>query len=269
MKISISALSIAYGLTSEALRYYEEKELLAPDRTGAGGHRRFTIADMQRLGIIKSLQRQGFSLDEVREIMTRCSREQLIAMMDEKRAQFSREITLSRAIYARLSASTDLLRDSERLLMRPRLCQGGAAYLVDFDSVTALWKSVPAMPLLKDLIDALPLTSYCTIVPLARLRGEDVPMRTGVVAPAEYLTLIRADLSQMRVSAGPRMVRTLFELRPPEDGPIDPVIRAAQAFIAREGLTPVSDGYTRQHTWYTDEDGRQCHFAELFIPVGD
>lgn len=30
MKISISALSIAYGLTPEALRYYEEKGLLSP-----------------------------------------------------------------------------------------------------------------------------------------------------------------------------------------------------------------------------------------------
>lgn len=269
MKISISALSVAYGLTSEALRYYEEKELLMPDRTSAGGHRRFSIADMQRLGIIKSLQRQGFSLDEVREVMTCCSKDQLIAMMDEKRAQFNREITHARAIHARLTASTDLLRDSDRLLMRPRLCQGGAAYLLGFDSVAALWKSVPAMPLLKDLIDALPLTSYCTIVPLGRLQGEDLPMRTGIVAPAEYLTLIQADLSQMRVSAGPRMVRTLFELCPPKDGPIEPVIRAAQAFIAREGLTPVSDGYTRQHTWYTNEHGKACHFAELFIPVGD
>lgn len=269
MKISISALSIAYGLTSEALRYYEEKELLAPDRTSAGGHRRFSIADVQRLGIIKSLQRQGFSLDEVREIMTCCSQEHLIAMMDEKRAQFRREITFARAIHARLSASTDLLRDSDRLLMCPRLCQGGAAYFVDFDSVAVLWKSVPQMPLLKDLIDALPLTSYCTIVPLARLLGEELPMRTGVVAPAEYLTLIRADFSQMRVSAGPRTVRTLFELRQPTGRAMEPVLRTAQEFIAREGLTPVSDGYTRQHTWYTDENGRQCHFAELFIPVGD
>ena len=39
MKISISALSIAYGLTPEALRYYEEKGLLSPDRgCAAAGH---------------------------------------------------------------------------------------------------------------------------------------------------------------------------------------------------------------------------------------
>ena len=32
MKISISALSVAYGLTPEALRYYEEKGLHAAAR---------------------------------------------------------------------------------------------------------------------------------------------------------------------------------------------------------------------------------------------
>ena len=68
MKISISALSIAYGLTPEALRYYEEKGLLMPDRTPSSGFRRFSLEDVQLLGIIKSLQRQGFSLDEIRRI---------------------------------------------------------------------------------------------------------------------------------------------------------------------------------------------------------
>ena len=57
MKISISALSIAYGLTPEALRYYEEKGLLTPDRTASSGFRKFSIQDVQVLGIIKSLQR--------------------------------------------------------------------------------------------------------------------------------------------------------------------------------------------------------------------
>ena len=86
MKISISALSIAYGLTPEALRYYEEKGLLSPDRTTSSGFRRFSIADVQRLGIIKGLQRQGFSLDEIKRIMTHCPLAELVAMMDEKRA---------------------------------------------------------------------------------------------------------------------------------------------------------------------------------------
>lgn len=170
MKISISALSIAYGLTPEALRYYEEKGLLAPQRSSSSGFRKFSIQDVQVLGIIKSLQRQGFSLDEIRKIVkTGLPLNDLIAMMDEKRIQLGDQIAQTSAIRNRLTACTDLLRDHEHLLMQPRICQGAAAYLVDFDSVAALWASVPSSPLLRELIEALPLSSYCTIVPLSRL----------------------------------------------------------------------------------------------------
>ncbi len=269
MKISIGALSIAYGLTPEALRYYEDKGLLSPDRNSASGYRRFSISDVQKLGIIKSLQRQGFSLEEIREVTTCCSQERLIAMMDEKRAFKHKEITQARAIYDRLTVGTDLLRDSAGLRMKPRLCAGCAAYLVDFESVAALWEAVPDMPLLKDLIEALPLTSYCTTVSTARLRGENAPVRIGIVAPAEYLAAINADFSQMRMSAGPRCVRVMFELRPPENRTIDAVIHAARDFITAHGLCVVSTAYTRQYTWFVSEHGDQHHIAELIVPVGE
>ena len=268
MKISISALSIAYGLTPEALRYYEEKGLLSPERTAASGFRKFSISDVQVLGIIKSLQRQGFSLDEVKHILkTGVTLEELIAMMDDKRDQLSEQIALNLGILSRLTACTDLLRDSERLLMKPRLCQGTAAYLIDFDSVPDLWKSVPSMPILKDLIEALPLSTYCTIVPLARLEGEDVPLRIGICAPVEYAALIHADFSKMRMSAGPRSVRVLFDLNPPQRTSMAPVLRTALAFIRDNGLTPICEGYTRQFSWHVDENGTQRQFSELIIPV--
>lgn len=267
MKISISALSIAYGLTPEALRYYEEKGLLTPDRTASSGFRRFSMEDVQIVGIIKSLQRQGFSLDEIRRIITGCAHDELIDMMDEKRTQLREQLAFSRAIYDRLSAATDLLRDSERLVMRPRLCGGCAAYLLDFASVPDLWASVPKSPLLRELIDSLPLANYCTVVPLACLHGEDVPLRAGVAAPAEYAAVIRADFSQLRMSAGPRTVRVLMELRPPKNASVKPALLAAMAFVKEKGLTPVSDGYTRQYSWSADEKGQRRQFSEMIIPV--
>jgi len=268
MKISISALSIAYGLTPEALRYYEEKGLLSPERTAASGFRKFSISDVQTLGIIKSLQRQGFSLDEIRRILkTGVSLDELIAMMDEKRGQLREQMALTSGILARLTTCTDLLRDSKQLLMKPRLCQGAAAYLIDFDSVSALWQSVPKMPILKDLIEALPLSSYCTILPLSFLEGENTPLHIGLCAPAEFSALIRADFSKMRMSAGPRSVRVLFDVRPQKEHSILPVVQAARAFISQNGLTPVSDGYTRQFSWHVDENGKQCQYSDLIIPV--
>jgi len=268
VKISISALSIAYGLTPEALRYYEEKGLLSPERTPASGFRKFSISDVQTLGIIKSLQRQGFSLEEIKCILhTGVTLETLIAMMDDKREQLREQMALTSGILARLTTCTDLLRDSDHLLMQPRLCQGTAAYLIDFDSVTALWQSVPKMPLLKDLIEALPLSSYCSIIPLASMEGKVVPHRIGICAPAEFAALIRADFSQMRMTAGPRSVRVLFALHPQQGASIEPVIKKALDFIKKNNLTPVSEGYTRQFSWHVDENKRQCQFSELIIPV--
>lgn len=267
MKISISALSIAYGLTPEALRYYEEKGLLSPDRASSSGFRRFSLEDVHRLGIIKSMQRQGFSLEEVRRVMSCCTQDELIALMDEKRALMREQITLSRAIYDRLSAATDLLRDARDTAMQPRLCDGGAAYLISFDSAGALWKNVPEMPLIKALIDALPLTSYSTIAPLSRLRGEEAPLRSGICAPLEYLSAIRADLSPMAMSAGPRSVRVRFELSPPHQSSALPALEAAAAFLREHALTPVSDGYTRQYAWFVEPDGHKRQFEEWILPV--
>ena len=268
MKVSISALSIAYGLTPEALRYYEEKGLLAPDRTAGSGFRRFSIADVQLLGIIKSLQRQGFSLDEIKRIIrTGCSLDELIDMMDEKRAELRKQVSLSFAICNRLTVCTDLLRSSERILMKPRICDGAAAYLIDFDSVSDLWKHVPTTPLIKELIESLPLTSYCTVVPLSCLGGQDTPTRVGLCAPVEYAALIPADFSQMRMSAGPRSVRLLFDLTPPHRVSMTPVLNCMRTFLKENNLTPTSEGYTIQFSWQVNEHGQQRQFSELIVPI--
>lgn len=267
MKISISALSIAYGLTPEALRYYEEKGLLTPERTASSGFRKYTLEDVKRLGIIKSMQRQGFSLEEIRSILTGCPRAELIGMMDEKRRQLREQISLSSAIYNRLIAAADLMRDSAKLDLQPRLAPGCAAYVLDYDSFSAMWGQVTTSQLLRSLIDALPLSSYTTVVPREMLAGQDAHLRYGVCVPAEYLTVVAADFSQMHMCAGPQTVRVAYELRPPERRTILPAVEAARAFLKEQGLTPVCPAYTREYAWLVDEHGQKRHFSELIVPA--
>ena len=56
MKVSISTLSTAYGLTPEALRYYEEKGLLSSLFSGFGGLR---SDDLLLLALILLMSRGG------------------------------------------------------------------------------------------------------------------------------------------------------------------------------------------------------------------
>lgn len=63
----VTELAAEFDLTPQALRFYEEKGLLAPQR--AGRRRVFTHRDRARLILILRFRRAGFSLDQIAEYL--------------------------------------------------------------------------------------------------------------------------------------------------------------------------------------------------------
>lgn len=69
--LSIGELAEATGVTSEAIRYYEREGVIPPaTRRGAGSYRQYGIADAERLRFVRRARDLGFSLEEVRELLT-------------------------------------------------------------------------------------------------------------------------------------------------------------------------------------------------------
>jgi DNA-binding transcriptional MerR regulator len=67
--VRIGVLADRVGVTTKAVRFYEALGLLpAPARTGSG-YRDYSETDVARLTFIKTAQRLGLSLDEIREII--------------------------------------------------------------------------------------------------------------------------------------------------------------------------------------------------------
>ena len=65
---SISQLAAVYDISPRTIRFYEEKQLISPQRT-AGGQRIYTQKERVRLKMILRGKRFGFSLDEIGEII--------------------------------------------------------------------------------------------------------------------------------------------------------------------------------------------------------
>ncbi|WP_119391802.1 redox-sensitive transcriptional activator SoxR [Taklimakanibacter lacteus] len=63
--LTINQISRRSGVAASALRYYEERGLIASERAGSG-HRRFPRAILRKLAFIVFAQRLGMSLDEIR-----------------------------------------------------------------------------------------------------------------------------------------------------------------------------------------------------------
>jgi DNA-binding transcriptional MerR regulator len=57
------------GVNVQTLRYYERRGLIAEPARSPGGHRTYPADTVTLLGVIKSAQRLGFTLDEVAELL--------------------------------------------------------------------------------------------------------------------------------------------------------------------------------------------------------
>jgi len=63
----IGELCEAFGVTARALRFYEDEQLIAPERRGTS--RFYSDRDRARLSWILRGKRVGFSLNEIREML--------------------------------------------------------------------------------------------------------------------------------------------------------------------------------------------------------
>ena len=65
----IGALAERLGVTTKTIRFYESIGLLPDPARTASGYRDYAEADAERLTFIKTAQRLGLTLDEIREII--------------------------------------------------------------------------------------------------------------------------------------------------------------------------------------------------------
>ena len=66
----IGELARLTALSVDAIRFYERRKLLPPASRSAGRFRLYTTDDIERLRFVQTMQRLGFSLEEIKKLMT-------------------------------------------------------------------------------------------------------------------------------------------------------------------------------------------------------
>ncbi len=75
--ISIGIVSELTGLSLRKIRYYEERGLLTPERTGKGGSRRYSFSDIEILMKIAEKREEGVQTAEIRKDLNEEKKPQL------------------------------------------------------------------------------------------------------------------------------------------------------------------------------------------------
>ena len=67
--MNISDVAKKTGLTSKAIRFYEEKGLVTPPLRSENGYRSYTQSHLDELTLLRQARQVGFNLDECRELV--------------------------------------------------------------------------------------------------------------------------------------------------------------------------------------------------------
>jgi DNA-binding transcriptional MerR regulator len=122
----IGDLADRFGLNPRTVRYYEDIGVIPePHRTPAG-QRIYGEADAERIDFVRSAQRLGFTLDEIREIMTLRDRDErpcgyVVTVLDKRLEDLAARIAEMRTLRATLQDLRS--RATERSADGSRYCQ--------------------------------------------------------------------------------------------------------------------------------------------------
>lgn len=68
-KVNISDVAKKTGLTSKAIRFYEEKGVVTPPLRSENGYRSYSVRHLDELTLLRQARQVGFTLDECRELV--------------------------------------------------------------------------------------------------------------------------------------------------------------------------------------------------------
>lgn len=109
--LRIGELAESVGVSTETIRYYERRGLLAAPPRSVAGYRRYTSADVERLALLLRAKGLGFTLAEIHELVGALETgtpHDLVRVVEAKVGSVEQQIAELEATRARLRRLADL-----------------------------------------------------------------------------------------------------------------------------------------------------------------
>jgi MerR family transcriptional regulator, copper efflux regulator len=97
-RMQIGEVADRTGLSLRTIRHYEEVGLAPPSARSQGGFRLYTDDDIARLLVIKRMKPLGFSLDEMRDLLTVLDHLQTDEPGDQDRSELAKRLAVYRTL---------------------------------------------------------------------------------------------------------------------------------------------------------------------------
>jgi MerR family mercuric resistance operon transcriptional regulator len=107
-KLTRGVLAARAGVNAETIRYYEKIALMPEPGRNAAGHRSYLDIHLQRLCFIRRCREMGFTLEEIRE---------LLSLVDKEQVTCDRVQQIANAQVSRIKGKIEDLQRMQRTLV--------------------------------------------------------------------------------------------------------------------------------------------------------
>jgi MerR family Zn(II)-responsive transcriptional regulator of zntA len=130
--LTIGKVASLFKITADTLRYYEREGLISPAAKSRGGYRLYDDGAIRRVRFIKQAQQCGFTLTEIRDLLT-------LRASNKARCRDVRRVALEKKLQleAKLNAMKRMSKALDRLIAA---CGDGSRAVDDCPIVVALEK---------------------------------------------------------------------------------------------------------------------------------
>lgn len=130
-KYSIGKMAKLLGISSEAIRYYENKGIILPLRDENSGYRYYNTWDLHMLLHARYYQSYGFSLDEVSDLFHTMELEEISSQMSNKEKDIEDEIARQINMLKRIRHAKQMLVDASNSIGKYNIATRPGIYRIN------------------------------------------------------------------------------------------------------------------------------------------
>ena len=112
-KYSIGTMAKLMGISAEAIRYYESRNIISPVRDPETGYRYYNTWDFHMLLRARHYQNYGFSLEEIAELFRSHELAEIREKMVDQEEMIQQEIIRQMNLLKRIRQSQQVLQDAK------------------------------------------------------------------------------------------------------------------------------------------------------------
>ena len=196
-KYSIGTMAKLMGISSEAIRYYESRNIISPVRDPETGYRYYNTWDFHMLLRARHYQNYGFSLEEIAELFRSHELAKIRGKMVDQEEMIQQEIIRQMNLLKRIRQSQQVLHDAKENVGKFRIEERPGIYRMNTQKNYTLFKKKEQLDLISEWTEKEPFVFSCAVFYQKNIEKGESEFDFGMGLRKEYAQFLNVKESEL------------------------------------------------------------------------